>query len=97
VARSRGAPVTADRLYDPDLNIALGVAHLADLLRAYDGDPLRACAAYNGGEEAVARWQQRFGTLPPDEFVESITYRETRDYVKQVMGNYRRYQQLYGR
>ena len=34
--------------------------------------------------------------LTPDEFVESITYRETRDYVKKVMGNYRRYQQLYG-
>lgn len=97
VANSRGLPAPADRLYDPDVNITLGVAHLADLLRSYDGDPLRAFAAYNGGEEAVARWQQRFGTLPPDEFVESITYRETRDYVKKVIGNYRRYQQLYGR
>ena len=97
VATSRGLPSPADRLYDPNVNIALGVAHLADLMRAYDGDPLKAFAAYNGGEEAVARWQQRFGALPADEFVESITYRETRDYVKKVMGNYRRYQQLYGR
>lgn len=97
VASSRGLPPPADQLYEPDVNVTLGVAHLADLLRLYGGDPLKAFAAYNGGEEAVARWQQRFGGLPPDEFVESITYRETRDYVKKVMGNYRRYQQLYGR
>ena len=96
VASGRGEPSPADHLYDPDVNVALGVAHLADLMRLYGGDPLKATAAYNGGEEAVARWQQRYGTLPPDEFVESITYRETRDYVKKVMGNYRRYQQLYG-
>ena len=96
VARGRGEPSPVDHLYDPDVNVALGVAHLADLMRAYGGDPLKAAAAYNGGEEAVARWQQRYGTLPADEFVENITYRETRDYVKKVMGNYRRYQQLYG-
>ena len=51
---------------------------------------------YNGGEEAVARWQRSFGNLDEDEFVESITYRETRDYVKRVIGNYRRYHQQYG-
>ncbi|MFN8643507.1 MAG: transglycosylase SLT domain-containing protein [Candidatus Binatia bacterium] len=97
VARGRGLPPPADHLEEPAVNIALGTAHLADLLRSYDGDPLKAFAAYNGGEEAVARWQQRFGALPGDELVENITYRETRDYVKKVMGNYRRYQQLYGR
>ena len=96
VARERGEPSPVDHLYDPEVNVSLGVAHLADLMRRYGGDPLKATAAYNGGAEAVARWEQRFGTLPPDEFVESITYRETRDYVKKVMGNYRRYQQLYG-
>lgn len=96
VARERGRPSPVDALYDPEVNVALGIAHLADLLRRYGNDPLRAIAAYNGGPDAVARWQQRFGTLPPDEFIESITYRETRDYVKKVMGNYRRYQEAYG-
>lgn len=96
VARERGRPAPTDQLYDPEVNVALGVAHLADLMRQYGGDPLKATAAYNGGADAVARWQQRFGALPGDEFVENITYRETRDYVKKVMGNYRRYQQLYG-
>lgn len=95
VARGRGEPSPADHLYDPDVNVALGVAHLADLMRLYGGDPLKATAAYNGGEEAVTRWQQRYGALPPDEFVESITYRETRDYVKKVVANYCAYQQQY--
>jgi soluble lytic murein transglycosylase len=53
-------------------------------------------AAYNAGAAAVDKWQARFGTLPADEFVESITYRETRDYVKRIFANVRRYQRLYG-
>lgn len=96
VARERGQPSPVDHLYEPEINITLGVGYLGDLMRANGGDPLKAFAAYNGGEAALARWQQQFGALPADEFVESITYRETRDYVKKVMGNYRRYQQLYG-
>lgn len=96
VAQARGeAP--PDDLTDPDTNVALGTAYLAALLRENGGDPLRALAAYNGGETAVARWQAQFGELERDEWVESITYRETRDYVKKVMANHRRYQQLYAR
>jgi len=86
----------ADRLTDPAVNIPIAVAYLAILLDDFDGDVLKATAAYNGGEAAVARWEQRFPGLPPDEFVESITYRETRDYVKRVVGNYRAYRALWG-
>ena len=96
VATARGEASPVDHLYEPEVNVALGVAYLGELMRANGGDPLKAFAAYNGGEAALARWQQQFGGLPPDEFVESITYRETRDYVKKVMGNYRRYRQVYG-
>jgi soluble lytic murein transglycosylase len=53
-------------------------------------------AAYNGGENALAKWESRFGQLPTDEFVESITYRETRDYVKRVLSHHRHYRQIYG-
>jgi hypothetical protein len=73
----------------------LGIAHLDELHSRYGGNWLEILAAYNGGEGAVTKWQQRFGTLDGDEFVESITYRETRDYVKKVLTHYRRYQQLY--
>jgi soluble lytic murein transglycosylase len=82
-------------LLQPDLNVDLGTRHLANLLARFDGDMLKALAAYNGGEAAVEKWQRRFADLEPDEFVESISYRETRDYVKRVVGNYRAYRQLY--
>ena len=94
-ARQLGQQPPSGRLNDPDTNIGLGVAHLQQLLAAHPGEPMKALAAYNGGEEAVARWERRFGGVETDEFVESITYRETRDYVKKVVGNYQRYQQTY--
>jgi soluble lytic murein transglycosylase len=97
-------PSTAERvaatdqidLNDPDVNIDLGTRYLRTLLTRFGGDPLKAIAAYNGGERAVVKWQRQFAELADDEFVESITYRETRDYVKRVVANYRTYQQRYG-
>jgi soluble lytic murein transglycosylase len=82
-------------LTQPDLNIQLGTRYLHILLARFGSDTLKALAAYNGGEAAVEKWQQRFPDLDPDEFVENISYRETRDYVKRVVTNYRKYQQLY--
>jgi len=82
-------------LFQPDLNIDLGARYLNGLLTRFGGDVLKAVAAYNGGEAAVEKWQRRFADLEPDEFIESISYRETRDYVKRVVTNYRTYQQLY--
>jgi len=97
-------PSTAERmaattdqidLNDPAVNIDLGTRYLRTLLTRFGGDPLKAIAAYNGGENAVVKWQRQFADLADDEFVESITYRETRDYVKRVVSNYRAYQQQY--
>ena len=82
-------------MFEPDLNIDLGTRYLNQLLARFDGDVLKAVAAYNGGETAIEKWQRRFADLEPDEFVESISYRETRDYIKRVVTNYRTYQQLY--
>jgi soluble lytic murein transglycosylase len=95
VADRVGQPSPLGDLYEPEVNIALGIAHLEDLHAQYGGNWLEILAAYNGGEGAVAKWKQRFGNLDGDEFVESITYRETRDYVKKVLTHHRRYQQLY--
>jgi peptidoglycan lytic transglycosylase len=82
-------------LNDPQVNIDLGTLYLRTLLTRFGSDPLKALAAYNGGEHAVAKWQRQFAALADDEFVESITYRETRDYVKRVVANYRAYQARY--
>ena len=91
-----GAPPRAEpALEDVGTNIGLGTRLLARLLRQYDGATAKALAAYNGGEDAVAKWERRYAGRAPDEFVELISFRETRDYVKSVVRNYRAYRRLY--
>ena len=85
----------AGDLNTPEVSIQLGTQYLRVLLEHFGGQPLKAVAAYNAGESAVERWERQFADLEPDEFVESITFRETRDYVKKVMANYQKYEQLY--
>ena len=97
VARADPAVSEDDNLTRPERNIQLGVRYLRSLLDLFQGDTLKALAAYNGGENAVEKWERQFASLAADEFVECITFRETRDYVKRVIGNYERYRQLYAR
>jgi soluble lytic murein transglycosylase-like protein/Tfp pilus assembly protein PilF len=95
-SRVAGSAVDARQLCDPTTNITLGTRYLRQLLDRYDGNLAKALAAYNGGEDAVAKWERRAPGAPTDEFVETISYRETRNYVKHVLSNYRRYRRLYG-
>lgn len=88
--------VDGSALTDPATNIQLGVAYLGGLVDDYGGDVFRALAAYNGGEAAVAKWDSRSPGVERDEWVESISYRETRDYVKRVIGHYVEYKDLWG-
>ena len=83
------------RLVDPATNVTLGTAYLRELLDRFAGNLPRALAAYNAGEAAVDKWQRRYPDLEDDEFVESISYRETRGYVKRVLANRRMYGALY--
>jgi soluble lytic murein transglycosylase len=87
---------SADRLYDPELNIRLGTRHLKDLLRQYNGNLVATIASYNAGGHNVDRWLKTYAGLPSDEFVESIPYGETRDYVKKVLATAALYRRLYG-
>jgi soluble lytic murein transglycosylase len=92
-----GHPVDLRALADPATNIDLGARYLRHLLDRYDGRVPWAIAAYNAGEHAVDKWVRREDDIAPDEFVESVTYRETRAYAKIVLANLRRYRQLYPR
>ena len=83
-------------LTDPTLNIHLGTTYLRGLLERYQGSFIVALGAYNAGEKAADKWLARFGGLEPDEFIENITYGETRRYVKLVLRNYRTYVRMYG-
>ena len=86
-----------DRLYQPHFNIQLGTHYLGELLNEFEGNIIYSVAAYNAGPQAVQRWIAKSGHRPSDEFVELIGYRETRGYVKRVVGSYRIYRMLYGK
>lgn len=72
-------------LLEPGLNIQLGTHYLAQMAGNYQGSPWLASAAYNAGGRPVQRWIDARGTLEPDFFIETISYKETREYVARVM------------
>lgn len=71
-------------ILEPELNIRLGSTYLGDMLGRYRGNRLAAAAAYNAGPGRVDRWL-RDSPREFDLFVESIPFRETRDYVQAIM------------
>lgn len=83
------------RLFDPDYNIRLGTIYVADLRKQFGSVEL-ALAAYNAGEDRVASWTAGQNYREPAEFVESIPFTETRQYVQIVARNADIYRRLYG-
>jgi soluble lytic murein transglycosylase len=96
IARSLGFPQwDAVLLYQPDVNVQLGVRHLASAMTRYP-NVAYALAAYNAGDSRVRRWAAKRGASDPELFVERIPYVETRDYVRIIMRNREFYRALYG-
>jgi soluble lytic murein transglycosylase len=93
-AAARGA-WSAERLFDPEVNLALGMRHLRAALRTWP-HPAYALAAYNAGGSRVRRWRAAAGGDDPELFVERIPFEETRDYVRIVLRGRDLYRVLYG-
>lgn len=83
------------KLYEPSLNLGYAFFYLKKLLRYYQGNIFLAVAAYNAGPKATNIWLERCKKCSTDEFVETISYRETRRYVKEVIGYFGTYTKLY--
>jgi soluble lytic murein transglycosylase len=75
-------------LYVPEVNIPLGSALIANLLKKYKGQILLTAAAYNANEKAIANWLNVRLKRDPLEFIEDIPYEETRSYMKLILRNY---------
>jgi len=82
------------RLFDPEYNLLLGTLYLAELVQT-QGSPEAALSAFNAGEERVAAWKSERNYEETPEFVESIPFTETREYVQIVMRNAEMYRRLY--
>jgi soluble lytic murein transglycosylase len=83
VAREAGTRLDVRQLYDVERNLDLGSAYYRQLLDRFDGNRAVALAAYNAGPNRVQHWVG--DGLPVDAWIETIPYRETRDYVKAVL------------
>ncbi|RMH89037.1 lytic murein transglycosylase [Lysobacter pythonis] len=74
----------AETLYDPGRNIAIGSAYLREMLNRWTDLP-HAIAAYNAGPTPTARWRDQRPDFDPDFWIETVSYRETREYVPRVL------------
>ena len=85
VAQRTGLPYAgAESLYDSSTNIALGSAYLREMEDKY-GQTYQAIAAYNAGPTPTARWLAQRPTHDPDLWIETVSYKETRDYIARVL------------
>jgi soluble lytic murein transglycosylase len=81
-------------LLDPETNIRLGTRYLKETLDRFGGVPEYALAAYNAGENRVDDWRSAGPYNGIDEFVESIPFTQTRDYVQAILRNIEIYREI---
>lgn len=88
--------IKKNKLTNPKHNVIVGSYHLKELLNRYNGSMILAAASYNAGAQPVDEWIVKFGdprhpNVDAVDWVESIPYVETRNYVQRVMENYHYY------
>ncbi|HXS76955.1 MAG TPA: transglycosylase SLT domain-containing protein [Terracidiphilus sp.] len=82
------------QLLDPETNIRLGTRYLKQTLDKFGGVPEYALAAYNAGDSRVLDWQAAGPYGGMDEFVESIPFTQTREYVQAILRNVEIYREI---
>ncbi len=92
------AQLTRDGAY----NMVLGSVHFAEVITDYRGSYILALAAYNAGPGPVGRWIRDYGDprnpdIDPVDWVETIPYSETRDYIQRVLEGATAYARLMGK
>jgi len=84
------------QLYTAPVNLELGTHYFRGMVDQFGGSFEQALAAYNAGSDRVEEWMGQGKYRDAAEFVESIPFTETREYVQAIMRNANVYRQLYG-
>ena len=84
------------QLFTPTVNLQLGTRYFRGMVDKFGGSFEHALAAYNAGSDRVEEWMGQGPYRDSPEFVESIPFTETREYVQAIMRNASVYKQLYG-
>jgi soluble lytic murein transglycosylase len=82
------------QLLDPETNIKLGTRYLRQMLDKFNGVEEYALAAYNAGDNRVTDWEAAGPYTGMDEFVESIPFTQTREYVEAIRRNEETYKAI---
>ncbi len=96
LARSMRVRFSNQQLLVPDYNLQLGTRYFRELVDHFNGHVEYALAAYNAGTDRVEGWLASGKYRDATEFVESIPFTETREYVQSVLRNATVYKRLYG-
>jgi soluble lytic murein transglycosylase len=88
--------VSNSQLFNAKKNISIGTEYLSYLLDRHQGNHVLATAAYNAGPYRIDSWLKSQASLPADVWIETIPFKETREYVKSVMAYRQIYQQQLG-
>lgn len=83
-------------LFTPAVNMELGTKYFRGMVDKFGGSYEQALAAYNAGSDRVEEWMGQGTYRDAPEFVESIPFTETREYVQAILRNANVYRQLYG-
>ena len=86
VASALGQRGGSAELFEVDHNVLLGSAYYRQLLDRFGGNRVFALTAYNAGPHRVDRWRHKPGEgVPVDVWIDTIPYKETREYVQAVL------------
>lgn len=83
-------------LYDPEVNIEYGCYYLSKLIKDFNGETEYAIAAYNGGEGNLRKWIADMNSKKKKFDINSIPFKETKQYVKRVNKYNKFYELIYG-
>jgi soluble lytic murein transglycosylase len=82
-------PFCAEYLYEPEINIRIGLYYFSKLCDEFNGDICLALAAYNGGIKNIKRWLRLSGTSTINiYYIDDIPFPETKAFVKKVLKTY---------
>lgn len=94
IAKGLNMTINNDDLFNPEININLGTKYISKMIQKYQSFEL-ALAAYNAGSGNVDSWINQNIIKDDGSDVENIPFKETNNYVRKILKDYRIYQQLY--
>lgn len=95
LAKRLGIRYRTTALYDPAVSLDFGTRYLKEMLERFGGRVERALAAYNAGPERVEVWTAARPEMSAEEFIESIPFSETRNYVMTILAGREHYRRIH--